>query len=78
MDEIGERFLELVYDEAQGSPDRQAPGAQIGEALGLDEAQAAILGKRIADEGYLKWFTSNYINLTAAGIARIQATRAAQ
>lgn len=79
MDEIGERFLERVYEAAQGSPDRLMPGAPIGAAFGLDEeAEAAILAKQIADERYLKWYMGSAVNLTAAGIARARASRGAQ
>jgi hypothetical protein len=74
----GERFLELVYEAAQGSPDRLMPGAPIGAALGLDAAEAAILAKQIADEGFLNWYIGNAVNLTSAGIVRVRASRGAQ
>jgi hypothetical protein len=70
MEDFDRSFIRSVYDWCEGSLDRAVDGEEVGQALGLDEAQTADVVARLMRTGLVRDVAARYrIKITARGIA---------
>jgi hypothetical protein len=70
MEDFDRSFILGVYDRCGGSLDRAVDGEEVGQALGLDEAQTADVVARLMRTGFMRDVAAHFrIKITARGIA---------
>lgn len=70
MEDLDRSFIRGVYDRCGGSLDRAVDGEEIGQALGLDEAQTADVVARLMRTGFVRDVAAHFrIKITTRGIA---------
>ena len=70
MEDFDRSFIRSVYDWCEGSLNRAVDGEEVGQALGLDEAQTADVVARLIRTGLVRDVAARYrIKITARGIA---------
>ena len=70
MEDFDRSFIRGVYDRCEGSLDRAVDGEEVGQALGLDEAQTADVVARLMRTGFVRDVAAHFrIKITARGIA---------
>ena len=70
MEDFDRSFLRGVYDRCDGSLDLAVDGEEVGQALGLDEAQTADVVARLMRTGFVRDVAAHFrIKITARGIA---------
>jgi hypothetical protein len=70
MEDLDRSFIRGVYDRCGGSLDRAVDGEEIGQALGLDEAQTAQVVARLMRTGFVRDVAAHFrIKITTRGIA---------
>lgn len=70
MEDFDRSFIRGVYDRCEGSLDLAVDGEQVGQALGLDEAQTADVVARLMRTGFVRDVATHFrIKITARGIA---------
>ena len=70
MEDFDHSFIRGVYDRCEGSLDRAVDGEEVGQALGLDEAQTADVVARLMRTGFVRDVAAHFrIKITARGIA---------
>jgi hypothetical protein len=70
MEDFDRTFIRSVYERCDGSLDLMVDGEEVGQALGLDEAQTADVVARLIRTGVMRDVAAHYrIKITARGIA---------
>ena len=70
MEDFDRSFIRGVYDRCEGSLDLAVDGEEIGQELGLDEAQTEDVVARLMRTGFVRDVAAHYrIKITARGIA---------
>ena len=70
MEDFDRAFIRGVYDRCEGSLDLAVDGEEVGQALGLDDAQTADVVARLMRTGFVRDVAAHYrIKITARGIA---------
>jgi hypothetical protein len=70
MEDFDRSFIRSVYDRCNGSLDLAVDGEEVGQALGLDEAQTADVVARLMRTGFMRDVAAHFrIKITARGIA---------
>jgi hypothetical protein len=73
MENFDRAFIRGVYDRCEGSLDRAVDGEEVGQALGLDEAQTADVVARLMRTGFMRDVAPHLrIKITARGIAVVR------
>jgi hypothetical protein len=70
MEDFDRSFIRGVYDRCDGSLDLAVDGEEIGQALGLDEAQTADVVARLMRTGFVRDVAAHFrIKITSRGIS---------
>ena len=70
MEDFDRSFIRGVFDRCGGSLDLAVEGEEIGQALGLDEAQTEDVVARLMRTGFVRDVAAHFrIKITARGIA---------
>ena len=70
MEDFDRSFIRGVYDRCEGSLDLAVDGEEIGQELGLDEAQTEDVVARLMRTGFVRDVAARFrIKITARGIA---------
>ena len=70
MEDFDRSFIRSVYDRCEGSLDLVVDGEEVGQAIGLDEAQTADVVAHLMRTGYVRDVAAHFrIQITARGIA---------
>jgi hypothetical protein len=70
MEDLDRAFICGVYDRCGGSLDLAVDGEEVGQALGLDDAQTADVVARLMRTGFVRDVAAHFrIKITTRGIA---------
>jgi len=70
MEDFDRSFIRGVYDRCAGSLDLAVDGEEVGQSLGLDEAQTGDVVARLMRTGFVRDVAAHFrIKITTRGIA---------